>query len=204
MMAASPVMASVRTRPVAVDGGDLGVVALVLGPAGDVLDRAVGVVGVDGELLPAVARSMTRCSGKTVILVTVGSLGVAVGHAGGDPAADELVLVGAELHASCRRRGPCCPVALSRSRLCVRGGREEAPAAGFLHEGVVVELRLEAEQRQRKPFWPLALPWQPPRLQPSLVKIGTIWLAKLIGRFDVASLSALTGDLDGLVAVAWR
>ena len=36
-----------------VDGGDLGVVALVLRPAGDVLDGAVGVVGVDGELLLA-------------------------------------------------------------------------------------------------------------------------------------------------------
>ena len=41
-----------------------GVVALVLGPAGDVLDGAVGVVGVDGELL-LVLPVRTRCSGKT-------------------------------------------------------------------------------------------------------------------------------------------
>ena len=54
-----------------------------------------------------------------------------------------------------------------------------------------------------KPFWPLALPWQPPELQPSLVKIGTIWLAKLIGR--VASIvSAVDRHLDRLVAERWR
>jgi len=33
------------------DHGDLGVVAVVLGPAGDVLNGAVAVVGVDGDLL---------------------------------------------------------------------------------------------------------------------------------------------------------
>ena len=51
-----------------------------------------------------------------------------------------------------------------------------------------------------KPFWPLALPWQPPELQPSLVKIGTIWLAKLIGRFT-SQLTAVTGMVSDLVAV---
>ena len=40
-----------------IDDGDLGVVALVLGTAGDVLDRAVAVVGVDGELLLVAAGS---------------------------------------------------------------------------------------------------------------------------------------------------
>jgi hypothetical protein len=32
-----------------------------------------------------------------------------------------------------------------------------------------------------KPFWPLALPWQPPPLQVNFVKMGTISLTKLTG-----------------------
>ena len=51
MTAASPLMAERADQAGRVDDGDLRVVALVLGPAGDVLDRAVGVVGEDGELL---------------------------------------------------------------------------------------------------------------------------------------------------------
>src|SRR5438067_665989 len=43
-------------QPARVDGGDFLVVAVVLGPAGDVFDRAVGVVGVDRELLPVLPR----------------------------------------------------------------------------------------------------------------------------------------------------
>ncbi len=56
------------------------------------------------------------------------------------------------------------------------------------------------------PFWPLALPWQPPELQPSLVKIGTIWFGKLIGRFSSACLT-VTGtvtDLSPNLAMTWR
>jgi hypothetical protein len=35
-----------------------------------------------------------------------------------------------------------------------------------------------------KPFWPLAFPWHPPELHACFVKIGTIWLGKLIGRIE--------------------
>ena len=40
------------------------------------------------------------------------------------------------------------PVALSSSRLLSGDGGEDAPAAGFLDQGVVIDVRLEAEQRQ--------------------------------------------------------
>ena len=42
------------------------------------------------------------------------------------------------------------PVALSSSRLLLGRGGEQAAAAAFLHERCVVELGLEAEQRQRE------------------------------------------------------
>ena len=82
----------------AFDDGDLGVVALVLGPLRDIDDAAVAVVGVDGELLAVVA-------GHDAMLGRDGDLGdgrvllAAVGSAGGDPAADELVFIGADFHA---------------------------------------------------------------------------------------------------------
>ena len=166
-----------------VDGGDLGVVALVLRPAGDVLDRAVGVVGVDGELLLALPRSGRGARGRRVIFVTVGSFRLAARHAGGDPAADELVLVGVRLHASCRRRGRRCrsPSAAAGSRPGA-AGNSRRPRPSFTSV-VKSSSGSKPSSDRRKPFCPLALPWQPPQLQPSLVKIGTIWLAKLIGRF---------------------
>src|SRR6202030_3195431 len=85
-------------QPALVDDGDFLVVALVLRPPRDVLDGAVGVVGGDGELLLAVARhhAMLRVDGDPrdyrIALL-------AEGHAGSDPAADEAILVGADLDA---------------------------------------------------------------------------------------------------------
>src|SRR5207249_2473855 len=80
------------------DRGDLRVVAFVLRPPGNVLDRAVAVVGVGGELLLVMA-------GEDAVRGLDGDPGhhrvgrPADGRPGGDPAADELVLVGADFHA---------------------------------------------------------------------------------------------------------
>src|SRR5262249_52422260 len=85
-------------QPRGVHDGDLLIVALVLGPAGDVLDAAVAVVGGEGELLlvlpgqdPVLGVDRDPGHDRVVLL--------AEGHAGGDPAADQLVLVGADLDA---------------------------------------------------------------------------------------------------------
>jgi len=55
----------------------------------------------------------------------------------------------------------------------VRRRREkDASAACFLSDGVVIEVVIEAEQRQLKPILPRALPWHAPALQPNRVRIG--------------------------------
>ena len=41
-----------------------------------------------------------------------------------------------------------------------------------------------------KPFWPDALPWQPPLLHPSFVNTGTTELVKLSGRFSPMLLAS--------------
>ena len=50
--------------PTASTDGDFLIVAVVLGAAGDVLDRAIGVMGVDGELLLVVAGSSRDVRGR--------------------------------------------------------------------------------------------------------------------------------------------
>src|SRR5205085_3846403 len=106
----------------AVHDGDLLLVALVLGAAGDVLDRAVAVVGVDGELLLVVA-GHDPVVGVDRDARDHGVGGRAVGQAGGDPAADEAVLVGVLLHALAAAVGQ--PAGrLVQQQAVVRGGRE--------------------------------------------------------------------------------
>ena len=57
-------------------------------------------------------------------------------------------------------------------------GGEDAPAARLLDDGGVVESASKPSSDSLKPFCPLALPWQPPALQPSLVKIGADLIAE--------------------------
>ena len=127
------------------------VVALVLGPAGHVLDRARRC---SGRRPRAAACS---CRGHDPVLGVDGDPGHGrVGrpcrrHPGGDPAADR----------ACTRRESGSsflpppwgtrPVAFSRKQARVRGGGEQPPAAALLHQGLVVEVRLEAEQREPEP-----------------------------------------------------
>ncbi len=54
-----------------------------------------------------------------------------------------------------------------------------------------------------KLFWPVALPWQPPELHPSLVKIGTTWLRKLTG-ISVSMFSTVTRAAADLPAKVTR
>ncbi len=59
---------------------------------------------------------------------------------------------------------------------------EEPPPPPFLDECLVVEGRLKSEQAEPEPILTTGLAVAPPELHPSLVKIGTTWLAKLTGR----------------------
>src|SRR5439155_20828437 len=97
------------------------------------------------------------------------------------------------------------PLALSKSRLFSGDvGKTRRPRAS-LTRALKSCCGEKPSSDSPKPFWPLALPWQPPELQPSLVKIGTIWLPKLIGRLtSVAShVTATLTDLLPKVAVIW-
>ncbi len=94
-------LAAQRQRPRQagrLDDRDLLVVAVVLGAACDVVDRAVGVVGVDGELGLVLAR-------RHAVLGIDGDVRhnrivvAAVRRARRDPAANDLVLVGADVDA---------------------------------------------------------------------------------------------------------
>ena len=106
-------------------------------------------MGDDGELLLAVARHRARSRGKTSMrgdrrdrsacrrACPARSSGAAAGSRG---ESTSHPLAAAVRHA--------CRSALSSSRLLVGRGREEPPAAAFLHQVLVVLVRLEAEQRQ--------------------------------------------------------
>ncbi len=89
------------------------------------------------------------------------------------------------------------PVAFSSSRLCSgAAGNTRRPRASSTSAAKSTS-GSKPSRDSLKPFWPLALPWQPPELQPSLVKIGTTWLAKLIGRLTSQPV-AWTGTLTSL------
>ena len=100
-------------------------------------------------------------------------VGLAVGHALRDPAAQELVRHRIDFHPLAAAVRNQAGRLLQNQAAIGRGGRKPA-AAPFFHQMLVIFAGHEAQERQRKPFCPLALPWQPPALQPSLVKIGTI------------------------------
>src|SRR5437764_1061142 len=79
-------------KALAVDDGDFGVVALELRSPRDILDGSVAVVSISGELLLVIA-------GENAMLGTHADVGnrwilrPTARHAGGDPPADELILV---------------------------------------------------------------------------------------------------------------
>jgi hypothetical protein len=112
-------------------------------------------VGVHGELLPALPRQDAVLGGDADLRDD--RVGVpAVGHAGGDPPADDPVLVAAGVHlpaAAVRDRAD----GLLQKQRGVGGGGQEPPAAGLLHQRLVVEFRLEAQQRQAEAVLPAGL-----------------------------------------------
>ena len=54
-----------------------------------------------------------------------------------------------------------------------------------------------------KPFWPIALPWHPPALQPCFEKIGTTSVANETGRLSAKS-STTTSTLDSCPSALTR
>src|SRR5262249_44909254 len=81
-----------------IDHGDFLVVALVLGPPRNIFDAAVAVVRINGKLLLVVTRQ-DAVLGVDGDLRDGGVVLVAEGRAGGDPAADEAILVGVDFQA---------------------------------------------------------------------------------------------------------
>src|SRR5262249_6734862 len=74
-------------------------------------------------------------------------VGLAERRAGGDPAADQLVFVGAAVHAPAAALAHAA-AGLDQEQAALRGRREQAPAACLLDQGVVIEVGLKTEQRQ--------------------------------------------------------
>ena len=50
-----------------------------------------------------------------------------------------------------------------------------------------------------KPFWPLALPWQAPALQPNLLKMGTISRSE----FELLRQSLPAATKEGVMRTYW-
>src|SRR5436190_1869262 len=94
-MNCSSVQSSDGTRP---SSRHFLLVALVLSPAGDVLNVAVAVVSVDGELLLVVARQ-DAVIGIDADLRHLRIARRAERRAGRDPAANEAIFVGRGVHA---------------------------------------------------------------------------------------------------------
>src|SRR5262249_14989999 len=181
----------------AVHHRDLGVVALVLGALGDVLHAAVAVVGVDGELLAVVPRQDAVLGGDHD-LRHHRVLGVAERCPGGDPAAEELVLVGAELHAlaaGVRHR----PGRLEQQQAVLRRGRQQPPPAVLLHQGGVVHFGDEAEQGEGEAVLATGLAVAAPRVAPQLGEHRH----HVVGEVDrQVHVAAGGGDRDGDLPVA--
>jgi hypothetical protein len=88
-----------------------------------------------------------------VIFVT---FGFAEWCAGRDPAANEAILIRANVHALAATVGDAAGC-LRQQQTAVGSRGEQTPAARFLHERGVIDLRLEAEQRQFEPILPAGL-----------------------------------------------
>src|SRR5262249_17085964 len=121
-----------------IDHGDFLVVALVLGPPRDVLHAAVAVVGINGELLLVVPRQ-DAVLGEGGDLRDGGVVLGAEGGAGGDPAADEAILVGVDFQALAAAVRDAAG-GLLEQEAAVGRRREDAPAAALLDQRHVVEL----------------------------------------------------------------
>src|SRR5205823_6462870 len=78
------------------------------------------------------------------------------GNVGGDPAADELVLIGIKFHAFAAGVSDAA-ARLEKQQAVFRRGEEDAPAARLLHQRLIIELRHEAEQREREAVLPARL-----------------------------------------------
>ncbi len=95
-------MSRARTRRHPIDRGDIGVIALVLGAAGHVDDAAVGVVGMNGKLLVALAGN-NALRGEDSNLGDCWIRGIATRRAAGDPATNQLIFIGAYFEATAAR-----------------------------------------------------------------------------------------------------
>ena len=146
-------------QPALLGRGHVLVVGLVHRAAGDVLGRTVGVPREDDELLlaarlhrPLARPDLDRGDGR------VG--GLAVGHALADPAGDEAVVVvgGVEPLAAAVGHRPDC---LEQEQAVFRGGGEQAPAARFLHQVLIIFGRFKAEERELEPVLAARLPVAP-------------------------------------------
>ncbi len=125
-----------------VDLGDLGIIAVVLSKARHVAHSPIGVVRVDGDLLSALSAWRTPF-GINGELLDDGVLIAADRKAAGDPAADDFVLIGADFHPLAAgvsdRTGR-----FHQQQAGLRSAGIDAPAARFLDQRGVVQLRVEA------------------------------------------------------------
>ena len=145
----------VVTRPLDADLGHLGVVAVELRRAGDVLGRAVAVVGDGHDLLrpfalhQPLARKHFDARHRGVGLL-------AIRHALLDPPMHQPISGGVDLDpltAAVRQPGR----GLEQQQALLGGRGKEPAAAPFLHEILVVFCRLKAQQRQTKAVLPARL-----------------------------------------------
>ena len=136
------------------------------------------------------------------MLVTFGIVGLAEGEAGGDPAADALVFVGVGLHALAAAVGHAAR-RLEQQQALVGHRRVDAPAAGFLHQGVVVHVRLEAEQRDLEAVLPAGLAVAAAGIAPELGEDRHDLVAEIDRQVFLDALG-LDGHPGGVAAVADR
>ncbi len=182
----------------AVDDGDVRVVAFVLGPAGDVDHLAVAVVSQYGELL-AILAGDDSLLGKHADLGDLRIGRAAEGRAAGDPAADELIFVGADFEAFAARVGHGAG-RLLQQQAKFGSGREQAPATVFLDECLIIELGNEAQERQAKAILPARFAVAAAAVATELGEDRHDMVAEIDGQI-LAHRLRRDGDRDHLVAV---
>ena len=169
-------------------GGHVLVVGLIQRTTSDILDRPVGVVSAHHQLLLAV-ETQGAFGREDADPFHRGRLRIADRHALADPTNHKAVVVGIGINALTaavrKLRGT-----LGEQKASLWSGREQAAAAGLLHEVLVIFRRFKSQQRKSKSILPGRLAMTAAAVASGLGEDGNDLIGEMDGRRGAGVLDA--------------